>query len=377
MDTFLTTKRTKWTEHGTKSTEPTTYTGYTGYRGHAGHKKYTESTEHRASFPLLKTCNSCFQFLDPLPPSSAHKIHKSAKPTKPMKSTKPTKPMKSTKVTKEKCIHIISDSTGETATAITRAALVHYSQEQMEARITRYNDIRNFQQIDAILQKANVEKDMFIYTIVDSKLRQHIRELCAEKNIFSVDLLGPLLNNLNRFLGTSLKDPQAGILRAIDQQYHKRIEAIEYTVKHDDGNLPQEWDEADIVLVGVSRSSKTPLAIFLGHKGWKVANIPLVLHSPLPRELFEIDQQKIIGLSIDVTKLQKIRRNRLHKIGQKSPKYANLEYLMEEMEYSEFLFKKNRKWPIIDVTDRALEETATEVTRIICKRLGLSGDLLL
>ena len=278
---------------------------------------------------------------------------------------------------KEKCIHIISDSTGETAATITKAALVHYSQKEMEARITRYNNVRKIEQIDAILQKANVEKDMFIYTIVDFKLHQHIHQLCKMKNLFSVDLLGPLLSNLTRFLGVSLTEPQVGILRAIDKQYHKRIEAIEYAVKHDDGNLPQEWDEADIVLVGVSRSSKTPLSIFLSHKGWKVANIPLVLHSPLPKELFEIDQQKIIGLSIDVTKLQKIRQNRLHKIGQRSPEYANLKYLMEEMEYSEFIFKKNRKWPIIDVTDRALEETATEVTRIICKRRGLSGENLL
>ena len=278
---------------------------------------------------------------------------------------------------KEKCIHIVSDSTGETAATIAKAALVHYSQKQIEPRIMRYNNVRETQQIDTILQKANVAKDMFIYTIVDSKLRQYFHQLCTEKHLFSVDLLGPLLNNLNLFLETSLSDPQAGILRALDQQYHKRIEAIEYTVKHDDGNLPQELDEADIVLVGVSRSSKTPLSIFLGHKGWKVANIPLVLHGPLPRELFATDQRKIIGLSIDVRKLQKIRKNRLYKIGKGNPEYANLKYLIEEMEYSEILFKKNRKWPIIDVTDRALEETATEVTRIICQRMGLSDEVLL
>ena len=279
--------------------------------------------------------------------------------------------------TKEKHLHILSDSTGETAATITRAALVHYSQKQITTQVTRYNNVREAQQIDAILKKASVERDMFVYTLADTKLRKYLLQLCEEKKLFSVDLLGPLLDSLSHFLETDLSNPQAGILRVLDEQYYKRIAAMEYAVKHDDGNLPEDLGEADIVLVGVSRSSKTPLSIFLSHKGWKVANIPLILHSPLPKELFSIDQRKVIGLSIDIQKLQKIRRKRLHKIGKSSAEYANLRHLIKETEYSEYIFKKNRKWPIIDVTDRALEETATEVARVICKRLGLSHEVLL
>jgi regulator of PEP synthase PpsR (kinase-PPPase family) len=159
--------------------------------------------------------------------------------------------------------------------------------------------------------------------------------------------------------------------------YFKRIEAIEYTVRHDDGKTLNELDKADIVLVGISRTSKTPLSIFLSHKGWKVANIPLVPGSPLPLQLFKIDQRKIIGLIIDIDSLQRIRKNRLEKFGQDSGgEYASIQQILKEIEYAENLFKQNKRWPVFNVTERALEETASEIVRLIASRMGLPESVL-
>jgi hypothetical protein len=150
------------------------------------------------------------------------------------------------------------------------------------------------------------------------------------------------------------------------------VEAIEFAVKHDDGKLLTDLDKADIILVGISRTSKTPLSLFLSHKGWRVANIPLVPGSPLPEELFKVDQRKIVGLIIDPDSLQKIRRNRLERIKQDpGSDYARIDKIFEEIDYAKELFSKNKRWPVFNVTERALEETATEITRIICTRMGL------
>jgi regulator of PEP synthase PpsR (kinase-PPPase family) len=163
----------------------------------------------------------------------------------------------------------------------------------------------------------------------------------------------------------------------VDDRYYKRIEAIEYTVKHDDGKTFSELEKADIILVGISRTSKTPLSIFLSHKGWKVANIPLVLNTPLPKELFDVDQRKIVGLIIDIESLQRIRKNRLEKFGQDpGGEYASLSHIVKEIEYAHQIFKQNKKWPVFNVTERALEETATEITRIVAARMGWPDSAL-
>jgi regulator of PEP synthase PpsR (kinase-PPPase family) len=149
------------------------------------------------------------------------------------------------------------------------------------------------------------------------------------------------------------------------------------TIKHDDGKTFAELDKADIVLVGISRTSKTPLSIFLSHKGWKVANVPLVLDTPLPEELFKIDQRRVVGLIIDMDSLQRIRKSRLEKFGQDpGGSYASMQHISNEIEYAEKIFKQNRRWPVFNVTERALEETASEIVRIIAARLGLPDSVI-
>jgi regulator of PEP synthase PpsR (kinase-PPPase family) len=266
-------------------------------------------------------------------------------------------------------IYIISDGTGETAATMIRAALVQYPDK--EVNMVRCKNIRTEAQVEPLIEECFERKGFIVYTVVSEQLRKKILDLTSGKGIPSIDFLGPILHGLDSFFGSASSKPQAGLLRAVDDRYFKRIEAIEYTVKHDDGKTFAELDKADIILVGVSRTSKTPLSIFLSHKGWKVANIPIVLGTPLPKQLFEVDQRKIVGLVIDIESLQRIRKNRLERFGQDTGgEYASLSNIMKEIEYAHELFKQNKKWPVFNVTERALEETATEITRIVAARMG-------
>jgi regulator of PEP synthase PpsR (kinase-PPPase family) len=271
-------------------------------------------------------------------------------------------------------VYIISDGTGETAATMTRAALVQY--DQMDINLVRCKNVRSEVQVEGVINEAFENKGIIVHTVVSPSMRAKITELASDKGVLSVDLLGPLLISLDRYFGVA-SDGQAGLLRMVDERYYKRIEAIEYTVKHDDGKTLADLDQADIILVGVSRTSKTPLSIFLSHKGWKVANVPLVVDTPLPEALFKVDQRKIVGLIIDVDSLTRIRRNRLEKFGQDpGGEYASLSYIAKEIEYAQGVFKKNKRWPIFNVTERALEETAAEITRIIVARMGLPDKFL-
>lgn len=271
-------------------------------------------------------------------------------------------------------IYIISDGTGETAATMIRAAIVQYAQKDIQ--IVRCKNVRSDAQVDSVIDEAAEADAIVIHTVVSPALRTRIAESAAAKNLKQVDLLGPLLNGLDTYFDVH-SPAQAGLLRSVDTRYFKRIEAIEYTVKNDDGKNLSNLDEADIILVGISRTSKTPLSIFLSHKGWKVANIPLVVDQPLPEQLMKVDQRKIVGLIIDADSLSRIRRNRLEKFGQDpGGEYARMSYIDREIQYAQEIFKKNRRWPVFNVTERALEETATEITRIIASRMGLPDKLL-
>jgi regulator of PEP synthase PpsR (kinase-PPPase family) len=273
-----------------------------------------------------------------------------------------------------KKIFILSDSTGETAATMIRAALVQYSHQNIQ--ISRHKNIRSEQQAESVIEECYLSQGLLVYTVAPKSLRNKIKEMAATKGLPHLDLLSPVLNVLDVYFGQASEN-HVGILRAVDERYFKRIEAIEFTVKHDDGKTLQQLEKADIVLVGISRTSKTPLSIFLSHKGWKVANIPLVLDTPLPEELFKIDQRKIVGLIIDIESLQSIRKNRLEKFGQDpGGEYASLQHIIKEIEFAEQIFKQNRRWPVFNVTERALEETASEIVKIIATRMGLPDSVL-
>lgn len=276
----------------------------------------------------------------------------------------------------DKKIFVLSDGTGETAMNMLHAALVQY--QNSDIKISRIKNVRNPNQVQRLVEEVKEENGFIVYTLVSKSMREQIQSLSKKHNVPCVDLLGPLLEQLDLFFDLQKREHlQAGLLRTVDDKYFKRIEAIEFTVRHDDGKTLSQLDQADIILVGISRTSKTPLSIFLSHKGWKVANIPLVLNIPLPEELFEVDQRKIVGLTINEDKLRLIRRKRLENFGQDpGGEYANLDQIQKEIDYASEIFKKNRRWPIVNVTDRALEETAAEVARIVSARFGNSTDPL-
>ncbi|MEZ4871565.1 MAG: pyruvate, water dikinase regulatory protein [Bdellovibrionales bacterium] len=274
------------------------------------------------------------------------------------------------------CVFVISDGTGETASAMARAALVQFKQD--EINIVRCKNVRTADQVEALIEDVFQKQGLIVHTVVSPELRDKIQNISSEKGIPCVDLLGPLLNALKTYLGVESTSAEAGLLRTVDQRYFKRIEAIEFTVKHDDGKILTDLDQADIILVGISRTSKTPLSIYLSHKGWKVANIPLVLGQPLPIEVTKVDQRKVIGLIIDQESLIRIRRKRLEKFGQDpGGEYASMAHIQKEIDYAHEIYRKHRKWPVFDVTDRALEETAGEIIRIVASRMDIPYHVVL
>lgn len=272
----------------------------------------------------------------------------------------------------KKTIFIVSDGTGETASIMTQAALVQYIDKDI--RVVRWKNIRHPNQVTNLIKEAKKASGFIVYTVVQPTIKKQIQNDSQTHNVPTIDLLGDLLDKLGEYLGHNAVVPQVGLFRSVNENYFKRIEAIEYTVKHDDGKELSDLDEADIVLLGISRTSKTPLSIFLSHKGWKVANIPLVLNHPLPQELEKVDDRRIIALSIDPIKLASIRSARLNKIGQPNKKYASMEYITQETEYVMSIFRKHRRWPVFDITEKALEETATEIIKVISHRLGIKDN---
>ncbi len=262
---------------------------------------------------------------------------------------------------------IISDGTGETATAICRAVVTQF--KDREVFFTRYKNVRTPEQLDAIFTEALIHHDLVVYTIVSYDLREYISELSRKKFVRALDVLGPALTAFSNYFN---QEPNStpGLLHAVNDEYYLRVAAMEFTLNHDDGKNLTSLPLADVVLVGVSRTSKTPLSVYLSQHGIKVVNIPIINQQPLPDELFQIDQRKIFALTIDPHALSEIRKNRLTRLGaiQHQGEYAKEEMVIEEIEWANRLFKENKRWPVFNVTDKALEETAADIMRLINMR---------
>ena len=264
-------------------------------------------------------------------------------------------------------IIIISDGTGETATAISRAVMTQFSDK--DVYFTRYKNVRSKEQIDAIFSEAAVHHDLIIYTMVSSDLREYISEVSRLKHVRTLDVLGPALTTFSNYFE---QEPinQPGLLYQVNDDYFKRVEAMEFTLNHDDGRNLNSLHLADVVLVGISRTSKTPLSLYLSLHGLKVTNVPLIFGTPLPESLFTIDQRKVFALTIDPEALKHIRQNRLSRLGAEAitGDYADEAKVIEELEWANDIFRENKRWPVFNVTDKALEETAAEIMRLINMR---------
>jgi [pyruvate, water dikinase]-phosphate phosphotransferase / [pyruvate, water dikinase] kinase len=262
---------------------------------------------------------------------------------------------------------VISDGTGETASAITRAAMTQF--QDKEIFFTRYKNIRTREQIDAIFQEAAIHHDIVVYTIVSVELRAYIADLSKREHVRSVDVMGPLLVTFSNFF-ESEPNYQPGLLHAVNDQYFNRVAAIEFTLNHDDGRNISSLEEAEVILVGISRTSKTPLSMYLSLEGIKTVNVPIVMGVPLPEKLFHVDQRKIFGLTIDAEALFQIRKNRLSRLGLAKDEgdYADVAKVSEEIEWANSIFSENKRWPVFNVTGKALEETAAEIIKLLNMR---------
>ena len=272
-------------------------------------------------------------------------------------------------------IYIVSDGTGDTAEKVVRAALHQFSGYLVHLQV--YPDVTRRDQLGELVARASREEALLVTTLVRPEIRSLCQDLAQRHRVRTVDLLHPLLATLGRVLN-SQPAGVPGRMHQADEDYFERVEAVEFTVKADDGKEPRLWREADIVLVGVSRTSKTPLSVFLAHKGYKVSNVPVVLDHPLSEVLYTIDQDRIFGLTIDGESLRDIRRQRLKTMrvpGRSN--YGDMEYILAELEYAEQLFRRNSHWPVIDVTRRAVEETAAIILRVMGERgiLRHSGEV--
>ncbi|MEQ1501154.1 MAG: pyruvate, water dikinase regulatory protein [Myxococcota bacterium] len=273
-----------------------------------------------------------------------------------------------------KPILVLSDGTGETGEKMVRAALQQFKGHLVHVRT--YAHITRPEQLRSWFRVAARQGAFVVTTLVAKEMREHAAELSAEHGVVHLDLIEDLLGVLSGYLSMQPVGVP-GLLHQADETYFRRIEAVEYTVKADDGKEPKMLRQADIILVGVSRTSKTPLSTYLAHKGFKVGNVPVVLDRPLPEQLPSIDQRRVFALTIDPEALQSIRRARLLAMGmQKAVNYDDIDYILAELEYAEGLFRGHREWPVVDVTGKAVEETAATILGILHDRglIGPTGD---
>jgi regulator of PEP synthase PpsR (kinase-PPPase family) len=263
-------------------------------------------------------------------------------------------------------IDVLSDSTGETAEKVVRAALLQFP--QAGALIRLHTRVRTKEVARPVLERSAREGALLVFTVVSPELREFVHAMTAELRIESIDVIGALIGKLGTFLEREPINLPSAML-PLSEEYFRRIEAVEFAVKSDDGKEPRNFMKADLVLVGVSRTSKTPLSTLLAQRGLKVANLPLVLGVKPPPELDEAPQDRIIGLTIGLEQLCEIRQARLRQLGMPSEtNYAMREHVRQEIDFGQQLFKTHPEWPVVDVTGRAIEETAVIILEHVKER---------
>ena len=264
-------------------------------------------------------------------------------------------------------VYILSDSIGETGEQVARAAISQFNPEKYDIR--RFPYITEKNQIVEVFQEAENENSIIIYIMVIKELRNFIIQMGSDLNIPVVDLMTPALDALENVLGYEPKR-ESELIRKLDEKYFKKVEAVEFAVKYDDGKDTRGIKKADIVLVGVSRTSKTPLSMYLAHKHFKVANVPLVPEVPAPYEIFAKDVKRVFGLIANPFKLNEIRQERLKSLGlSNNANYASLDRIKLELEYSQEIMKK-LNCTVIDVSNKAVEETAGIVLEHMKRNFG-------
>lgn len=259
-------------------------------------------------------------------------------------------------------LHLVSDSTGETLENIAKAALAQFD----DVAVTRHfwPMVRTPAHLQRILIEATDNPGLVLFTLVNGELRGELERRCVALGLPAVAALDTVTDALSHMLGQQAK-ARPGRQHMLDEAYFARVEAIHYTMAHDDGISPEGWEDADIVLAGVSRSSKTPTSIYLANRGYKTANIPIVPVSPPPLSLYSLVNPLVIGLTTSADRLVAVRRNRLSVMGEdRSTTYADEESVKAELGYARRMFADN-DWPVIDVTRRSIEESAAAIIKLV------------
>ena len=260
-------------------------------------------------------------------------------------------------------IYQVSDSTGETLDRIFLAVKAQFI--NFKCKTIHFSFTRTKNQVDKIISKCNEEKNVIIlYTIVDNNLAEYLTLKCKKGNIPCFEVLGNLILNFSKLLKQEATRKPSG-QHALGEEYYKRIEAVQFTISHDDGKIISDLEKSNIILIGVSRTSKTPTSIYLANRGYKTANIPIIPNKNLPEQIISSAKKTCtIGLICDPIRLSDVRRNRVQSMHEDRPgDYTNENKILNELENSKKLFKKYN-WPTIDVTRKSVEETAASIIKI-------------
>jgi regulator of PEP synthase PpsR (kinase-PPPase family) len=264
-------------------------------------------------------------------------------------------------------LHLLSDSTGETLENIAKAALAQF--DDVETIRHFWPMVRSEAHLERILQEIAHNPGLVLFTLVSSEMRRALETRCRALGLPAVAPLDPVNDALSNLLGQQAK-ARPGRQHVLDAAYFQRVDAIQFTIAHDDGVNWENWEEADIVLAGVSRTSKTPTSIYLANRGFKTANIPIVPESPPPSKLFALKNPLVVGLTTSADRLIQVRRNRLLSLNQNpETAYVDQEAVTREVAYARRIFADNG-WPVIDVTRRSIEETAAAIIGMVNEQAG-------
>jgi regulator of PEP synthase PpsR (kinase-PPPase family) len=268
-------------------------------------------------------------------------------------------------------LHLISDATGETLTTMAKAAAVQYSQVRPIEHV--HPLVRTSRQLERVLKEVEQSPGIVLYTIVKSELIEAIERRCRELKVPSLHVLKPIMQVFESYLGAPQTPVVAG-QHLVDADYFRRIDALNFSMAHDDGQLPQDLNTADIIILGISRTSKTPTSIYLAQRGYKTANLPLVPGIEPPEALIKPHSAFVVGLVASPERIAEIRRNRVQMLADRNlDEYVDRNQIAEELAYSRRLCHRHH-WPVIDVTRRSIEETAATIIRLLHDREEAAGE---
>jgi regulator of PEP synthase PpsR (kinase-PPPase family) len=260
---------------------------------------------------------------------------------------------------------VISDGTGRTAQQTLEAALTQFPETKVVIRVCP--EVRTRDQVREIMEEVSEAKGFVVHTVVSKSLRDYVLEAGRLNNVETIDLMGPLLAQLSHQLAGSPSE-RPGLFHELNKAYFQRIDAMEFALRHDDGQRPHELSKAEIVLVGVSRTFKTPLSIYLAFRGWFVANVPIVLGIEPISELFDLPPERVFALTTEPNRLVSLRRVRHNRLRRATGEYADPDFVRRELRYAQGLFSTQPDWPVINVTNKPIEEIASQILAILRKR---------